>query len=100
VALGACGLLSADHTLASRLGDEYASRVDITAAKDIGGQRYESIAVNILANMAALDEDERDALIDRASRAIERGCTIGRTLTHGAEHDIQITTSDTLPERI
>lgn len=98
LALGACGLLSADHTLASELGDAFAARVDIAGAKNAAGDRYETINANVLANLAALDEDKRAALIDRARRAIDRQCTISHTLEHGLQPDIALTNAPSLPQ--
>lgn len=100
VALAACGILSCDHTLASRLGDDFAASVNITAAKPDGEDRYSSIAIEILANMDGLEPDKQGALIDRAQRAIDRLCTVGHTLDQRTAHPVSIHTESSLPGQI
>ena len=90
LAMAACGILSSDHTLASRLGDDFAARVHITATKPHGENRYDTITTNILTNMSSIEPAKQTALIDRAKRAIERYCTVSHTLDHGAEHTVTI----------
>lgn len=90
LAVGACGLLSADHTLAGRLGEDYAAHVAITATKDADGTRYESITAELITSLAALDPDKRATLIERAERAIEHLCTVSHTLAHGAHAEVRI----------
>lgn len=100
VALAACGILSCDHTLASRLGDDFAAYVNITATKPDGEDRYSSIAIEILTNMEDLEPDKQGALIDRAERAIDRLCTVGHTLDQPAAHPLSIRNESGLPGRI
>jgi uncharacterized OsmC-like protein len=100
VALAACGILSSDHTLASRLGDDFAARVNITATKPDGEDRYSSIAIEILANMEDLEPDKHGALIDRAQRAIDRLCTVGHTLDQRTAHPVSIRNESSLPGQI
>jgi len=90
LALGACGLLSADHTLAGRLGEEFSARVDISVVKNHVADRYDRLSADILVDMAALEPERRAALIERGERAIDRLCTVGHTLGHGARHDVRI----------
>lgn len=100
LALAACGLLSADHTFASRLGEDFAATVDITPHKTADGQRYDAINATIRANMDSLEADKAETLVGRVERAIERSCTIGHTLDHGAEHPISIVHDPGLSERL
>lgn len=97
VALAACGLLSADHTIASRLGDDFAATVDIEQTKPDGEDRYDRIASTIRANLGALDEAQAAALAERAERAIDRLCTVGHTLDRGAEHPVVLQHDAALP---
>ncbi|WP_426183456.1 OsmC family protein [Microbacterium sp. TWP3-1-2b2] len=100
LALAACGLLSSDHTLASSLGDDFAAVVDATGTKPESGDRYDTIAATIRTNMGALDADKIAALTDRAERAIDKLCTIGHTLDHGAAHPVTIADDSDLPTTI
>ncbi|EWT07129.1 osmotically inducible protein OsmC [Intrasporangium chromatireducens Q5-1] len=100
LALAACGLLSTDHTLAGRLGEDFAAIVDVTPRKTDDGQRYDLIAATIRTNMSALDEEKITVLTERAERAIDRLCTIGHTLDHGAEHPVTLRHDPDLPEHL
>lgn len=66
-----------------------AAHVGITPMKDDDHTRYESISAEILADLATLDPDKREALVERAERAVERFCTISHTLAHGARTEVQ-----------
>lgn len=96
IALAACSILSADHTLASRLGDDFDARVDITSTKTDDGYRYDNVIVNLLADLSALEKDKRTALIDRAARAIDRLCTIGHTIKEPLDYTVKITSDPTI----
>lgn len=94
IALGACGLLSADATLADKLGEDFDSLAEIAADKSEDGSRYASIAVDIEVGMSAISAEARAALADRAERAIEKRCTVGHTLAAGAEHPVRVVARD------
>src|SRR5690606_3445166 len=84
LALAACTVLSADHTLASRLGRDFDASADVTAAKADEGDRYERILVRLATDFSALEPQRRAALVERAASAIDRLCGVGRTLRHPA----------------
>lgn len=90
VALAACGALSADHILSRRLGDDFAGQVDVTPKYDEELRRYDEIVTAIRVNLADVEPDKVDALIERADRAIERLCAVGRTLDQPTSHPISI----------
>ncbi|MCR8671513.1 OsmC family protein [Agrococcus sp. HG114] len=100
LALAACGLLSADHTIASRLGAEFAAVVDIDQTKPDGEDRYDRIAGTIRANLDALDAEHVAALQERAARAIERLCTVGHTLDAPPEHPVVLEHDASLPQQL
>ncbi|WP_206448472.1 OsmC family protein [Agrococcus sp. KRD186] len=100
VALAACGILSADHTIASKLGDDFAATVDIEQRKHAEEDRYDLIASTIRANLGALDESHVAALAERAERAIDRLCTVGHTVDEGTEHPVVLQHDEALPQRV
>ncbi|SFS00746.1 Uncharacterized OsmC-related protein [Agrococcus baldri] len=100
LALAGCGLLSADHTIASRLGDDFGATVDIEQRKPADEDRYDLIASTIRANLGALDEAHVAALAERAQRAIDRLCTVGHTLDKGTEHPVVLQHDAALPQRV
>lgn len=100
LALAACGLLSADHTIASRLGDGYAATVDVEQTKPEGEDRYDRIAATIRANLGALEPEQVAALQERAARAIDRLCTVGHTLDERPEHPTVLQHDGDLPQQL
>ena len=97
LALAACASLSADHTLARRLGSDFLAKVSVYATKvGVDGSahddvnRYDAIRATIAADMSALSAEESAALVARAQRAIEHLCTVGHTLDSGAVRSIEI----------
>ncbi|GAA1705706.1 OsmC family protein [Microbacterium sediminicola] len=90
LALAACASLSADHTLASKLGSDFSATVGVNGSTHAEDNRYETVGATIQADMSSLSAEEVDALVTRAQRAIERLCTIGHTIDHGAVRSIDI----------
>lgn len=97
LALAACGMLSSDHILASRLGADFEATTDITATKPEGEDRYDSITAVIRADLSALDPERIASLSERTHRAIDRQCTVGHTLEHGAAYTVDVVDDQTGP---
>lgn len=91
IALAACSGLSADHRLAHSLGQDFAAVVGVSKEKNEAENRYEHLTVEIVTDLSGLDEQARARLLERAELAIERSCTVGRTLDAGAPHTIVFT---------
>lgn len=80
LALAGCAALSADQTLAKQLGDDTAIFAGVDAELDSDANRYRAIAVQLVATLGDLTEDERGALIEKAIAAIDRHCTVAHTV--------------------
>ena len=80
IALLTCQTLSADHRIARELGQDGQP----TAVKNDAEERYESFVVDIDAALAGLDENQLAKLRERVDVAIDRYCTVGHTVEHGA----------------
>ncbi|MFD1716892.1 OsmC family protein [Georgenia deserti] len=91
IALATCSTLSADHRLAHALGDDFAATVGVSAEKDEEENRYSAIIAEIVTDLSGLDEATLAKTLERAELAIERQCTVGRTLEAGAGHTIRFT---------
>lgn len=91
LALATCSGLSADHRLAHALGADFAAVVGVSNEKNQDENRYSSLTVEIVTDLSALDEGTRAKTLERAELAIERQCTVGRTLDAGAPHTIIFT---------
>ncbi|OFV79054.1 OsmC family protein [Rhodococcus erythropolis] len=84
IAAAACVALAADFTLARRLGDDFEAAVFVSAALNESERRYTDMSVRLAADMSAVEESRRDALRERAGKAVDRLCTVGHTLRSSA----------------
>ncbi|MHB1064757.1 MAG: OsmC family protein [Georgenia sp.] len=91
IALAACSGQSADHRLAHALGPDFAAVVTVSKVKNEPDNRYEAMTVEIVTDLSGLDGPTRARTLERAELAIERNCTVGRTLAVGAPHTIVFT---------
>ncbi|PWD50277.1 hypothetical protein C8046_05975 [Serinibacter arcticus] len=91
IALAGCTGMSADSRLAAELGDDVAITVGVTRHKG-EGNRYERLAVELVVDTTELDPGHREHLLTAAHKAVEKLCTVSRTLEEGASVDLAITT--------
>lgn len=85
IALAACAGMSSDRAFARRLGDDYAATIRVEDAKDMDEDRYPVLTEKFEVDLSALDDADREKLLTIAQRAIDKTCTVGRTLKAGAE---------------
>lgn len=91
LALAGCVGMSADSSTAHRLGDDFDATVRVRAIKDPEDERYPRFDESFELELDDLSDDERARLITVVERAIDRACTIARTLRAGAETNLTIT---------
>lgn len=89
--LAACNLMSADKVLARRLGDDFEATVGVQTTLVAGENRYGKGDVEIVVDLSALDDEEREQLVGLVHKAVERGCTVGRTLDAGMPQTLHVT---------
>ena len=82
LALATCQTLSADHTLASKLGQDFNATVVVTSEKHETEERYTRLESQIITDLSNLTENELEKLLERVKVAIDKNCTIGHTLEH------------------
>ena len=83
IALAACSAMSSDQPLARRLGDDYRATVAVSGPADREQERYPLLAETLQLDLSGLSEREAEQVRVVATRAIDRACTVGRTLTSG-----------------
>ena len=94
VALATCNTLSADHRLAKALGEDFDANVGCSTVKNDAEERYESFQVEIVTDLSSLDADQRELLSQRVASAVDRQCTVGHTIEHGATYTTAIVDPD------
>lgn len=80
LALVGCAGMSSDRVAARRLGEDYAITIWAHGMSDRDENRYLRIDEELLVDLSGLAESERSTLIDIMSKAIERGCTVARSV--------------------
>jgi len=91
VALAGCSGMSADHALARRLGSDVAVTVHVAGPFDPREVRYQPLNEQLVVDLSGLDEAERQRLVTVVGRAVDRHCTVGRTLEQGTDVRLQVT---------
>jgi uncharacterized OsmC-like protein len=74
----------------SRLGEDLRATATIDAAYNAEDNRVERLVTRIAADMAKLEPEMRDKLIASTGHAIDRLCTVKRSLNHGIEYRTEV----------
>lgn len=90
IALAACSGMSSDHSLRSRLGDEYEATIRVSGPADREQERYPLLAERLEIDLSGLSEEERRKLLVIVERSIDKVCTVGRTLKAGTEVTFEV----------
>lgn len=95
LALAACAGLSADVSLARRLGDDFDATVHVSGPADREQERYPELSESFEVDLSSLEPDARERLVALAGRAIDKNCTVGRTLKAGSVVQLRIVDTST-----
>ncbi|MFF2275483.1 OsmC family protein [Agromyces sp. NPDC058126] len=90
LALIGCAGLSTDRVAARRLGDDYAITIWAHGLSDPETNRYTRVEEELLVDLGGLEASDRTKLIEIMARAIERGCTVARSVEDSIELDTTI----------
>lgn len=85
IALAACSGMSSDLPLSRRLGDGYDATIRVSGAADRENEVYPQLDEVFELDMSELDPAARDRLLVTVQRAIDKVCTVGRTLRAGSK---------------
>ncbi|MFI1913182.1 OsmC family protein [Nocardia sp. NPDC020380] len=94
IALAGCTGLSADFTLSRRLGDDFDSTVRVSGDADRENEVYPELTEQFELDLSELDKDARERLLVAAQRAIDKVCTVGRTLKAGTTVNLTFTVDE------
>ncbi|MBF6348924.1 OsmC family protein [Nocardia flavorosea] len=85
IALAACSGMSSDFPLSRRLGDDYDATIRVSGAADRENEVYPQLDEVFELDLSELDEAARERLLVTVQRAIDKVCTVGRTLKAGSK---------------
>jgi uncharacterized OsmC-like protein len=92
IALAACSGMASDVTLARRLGDDYDATIRVSGTADRESETYPVLDEIFELDLSELDAEAAQRLLVVARRAIDRTCTVGRTLKAGTQVNLTIET--------
>ncbi|MCP2280689.1 Uncharacterized OsmC-related protein [Nocardia amikacinitolerans] len=85
IALAACSGLSADFPLSRKLGDNFDATIHVAGDADRENEVYPQLDEVFELDLSELDEAARERLLVTVQRAIDKVCTVGRTLKAGTK---------------
>ncbi|WP_433759863.1 OsmC family protein [Nocardia sp. CA-135398] len=85
IALAGCSGLSADFPLSRKLGDTFEATIRVSGDADRENEVYPQLDEVFELDLSELDEQARERLLVTVQRAIDKVCTVGRTLKAGAK---------------
>ena len=90
IALAACSGMSSDHPLARRLGDDYQATIRVSGDADRDQEIYPLLQETLEVDLSGLDDAEKTRVPTVVQRAINQGCTVGRTLKSGTKITFEV----------
>ncbi|WP_406280630.1 OsmC family protein [Nocardia sp. NBC_00881] len=85
IALAACSGLSADFPLSRKLGDNFDATIRVSGDADRENEVYPQLEEVFELDLSELDDEARERLLVTVQRAIDKVCTVGRTLRAGSK---------------
>ncbi|MCF8605968.1 OsmC family protein [Gordonia sp. HY442] len=92
IALAACTGMSSDKPLSRRLGDDYDATIRVSGAADRENEVYPVLSETLEVDLSELDPEAAQRLLVVVERAVEKVCTVGRTIKAGAQVELAIET--------
>jgi uncharacterized OsmC-like protein len=83
IALAACSGMSSDHPLRSRLGDDYQATIRVSGVADRDNEVYPQLDEFLELDLSSLSGSDVKRLKVVVEWAIDKVCTVGRTLKAG-----------------
>ncbi|MBM7243809.1 OsmC family protein [Rhodococcus fascians] len=90
IALAACTGMSSDVPLSRRLGDDYYATVEVSGTADRENELYPELNEILRVDLSAMDPEAQQRLLTVVERAIDKVCTVGRTLKAGTTINLDI----------
>ncbi|QIS14627.1 OsmC family protein [Nocardia arthritidis] len=85
IALAGCTGLSADFSLSRKLGDNFDATIHVSGDADRENELYPQLDEEFELDLSELSEQDRERLLVTVQRAVDRACTVGRTLKAGTK---------------
>ncbi|KZB83842.1 OsmC family protein [Amycolatopsis regifaucium] len=83
IAAAGCSAVTAENLITRRIGEDSTFRVSVTADRREDASELDGVHVAFDVDVSSLSGEDREALAAAVDRAIERLCTVSRTLKKG-----------------
>jgi uncharacterized OsmC-like protein len=83
IAAAGCSAVTAEELITRRVGEDAKFCVTVSADRREGASELDAVHVAFDVDVSTLAADQREALAGAVDRAIERLCTVSRTLKKG-----------------
>lgn len=93
IALAACTGMSSDLPLSRRLGADYDATIRVSGDADRDNEVYPKLDEVLELDLSDLDADAAERLLLVVERAVDKVCTVGRTLKRGTDVTLTVETS-------
>ncbi|MBY6350162.1 OsmC family protein [Rhodococcoides corynebacterioides] len=90
IALAACTGMSSDRPLARRLGENYDATVRVSGTADRDNEVYPRLDEVLQVDLSELDAEAQERLLTVVTKAVDKVCTVGRTLKAGTEVNLAV----------
>ena len=90
IATAACVAITTAELVTRRAGDAAPMVATVDHVRAEGAREYQRLRVLLRAELAFLDEDTRERVMRAMRIAVERECTVSRTVERGAPVDLTI----------
>ncbi|ULE33154.1 OsmC family protein [Mycobacterium sp. IDR2000157661] len=90
IALAACSGMASDIPLQRRLGEDYRTTIRVSGPPDREQERYPLLEERMHLDLSGLSEEEAARVLTVVERAVDKVCTVGRTLKSGAEVTFEV----------
>jgi uncharacterized OsmC-like protein len=90
IATAACTAVTVEELVTRRAGEDARLVALAEATKSADGREYARLRVTLLADLSFLDDLTRERVVRAMEKAVERECTVSRTVERGAPVELTI----------
>ncbi|MFF0145097.1 putative OsmC-like protein [Amycolatopsis sulphurea] len=83
IAVAGCSAVTAEELIVRRVGEDAEFRVVVSADRRVGVAELDGVRVVFEVDLAGVAGDVREGMVRAVERAVERLCTVRRTLVKG-----------------
>ncbi|GIF04979.1 OsmC family protein [Actinoplanes siamensis] len=95
LAAAACAAITTEELVTRRAGPDARIVAEVDHERAAGAREYQALRVRLRADLSFLDDSTRERVVHAMRIAVERQCTVSRTVERGAPVRLTIDTGTT-----